>query len=292
MKTVLSFLFLILGLATAGCVKVPEAHFTISHYDSRTAVNDDCGCDGPAPAEAVPVTVGRPAPGLDPHGFTLVNWNTYKGRKNGWDRDLTRLILPSDIVLLQEGNLTPRLQELLREHDFNLDLAAAFTWNDAETGVLTASRIKPDFLCSFREREPISSVPKTVLITRYPLAGTDTSLLVANVHMINFTIDLAAYRRQLAQTEDILARHQGPVILSGDLNTWNSKRMAAVADLAAKLNLRPVGFADDQRPNFLGQPVDHIYYRGLVPLSSITARVASSDHNPMQVTFMLAGEDK
>ena len=291
MKRLFALFFLLLGLSAAGCVKIPDAHFTVSHYGARTAVNDDCGCDNPIFPEAAALMAGQGAAGLDPHGFTLVNWNTYKGRKNGWDQDLTRLILPSDIVLLQEGNLTPRLLELLREHDFNLDLAAAFTWNNAETGVLTASRIKPDFLCSFREKEPISTVPKTVLITRYPLAGTDTSLLVANVHMINFTIDLAAYRRQLEQTGEILARHQGPVILSGDLNTWNNKRMAAVADLAAKLNMQPVGFADDQRSNFLGQPVDHIYYRGLVPVTSTTARVTSSDHNPMQVTFMLAGEN-
>lgn len=289
MKTVLFLFFLLLGVMSAGCVKVPEAHFTISHYDSRTTVNDDCGCDKPVAHESGPLPASQAA-GLDPLGFTVVNWNTHKGRKTGWDRDLTQLILPGDVILLQEGHLTPQLRDLLRTHDFNLDLATAFTWNEAETGVLTAARIKPDFLCSFREKEPIGSIPKTVLITRYPLAGTNTSLLVANVHMVNFSIELSAYRRQLEKTEEILARHRGPVILSGDLNTWNDRRMAVVADIAEKLNMKPVGFADDHRSSFMGQRVDHIYYRGLVPVASTTTRVTSSDHNPMQVTFMLAEE--
>lgn len=291
MKTVLSLFVLLLGVLSAGCVKVPEAHFTLSHYDSRTTVNDDCGCDGPVALEAVPMTAG-PTPGLDPLGFTVVNWNTCKGKRTGWDRDLVQLILPGDVILLQEGHLTSQLCDLLRAHDFNLDLATAFTWNDAETGVLTAARIKPDFLCSFREKEPISSIPKTVLITRYPIAGTDMSLLVANVHMVNFSIELSAYRRQLEKTEQILARHRGPVILSGDLNTWNKKRMAAVSDIAARLNMQQVNFTDDHRSIFMGRPVDHIYYRGLIPVASTTTRVTSSDHNPMQVTFMLAGSDE
>jgi endonuclease/exonuclease/phosphatase (EEP) superfamily protein YafD len=40
----------------------------------------------------------------------------------------------------------------------------------------------------------------------------------------------------------------------------------------------------------MGQRVDHIFYRKLVPLEALTEKVRTSDHNPMLVTFRLADD--
>ena len=40
----------------------------------------------------------------------------------------------------------------------------------------------------------------------------------------------------------------------------------------------------------MGQRLDHIFYRKLVPLEALTEKVTTSDHNPMLVTFRLADD--
>lgn len=286
LKSLLPVLALALVLSFAGCVRMPEAPVPVSQGTATGNKQEECGRDKPAARDKVPLPAPKTA-GLNPRGFTVLNWGTFAGEEDGRDRDLAKLIQPSDVILLQDSHLIQQLQGLLQAHNFNLDLATALTNDDAETGVLTAARIKPDYLYSFSEKEPIGSIPKTVLITRYPLSGTKTSLLVANVHMTNFAIELSAYRRQLEKTARILSRHQGPVILSGNLNTWNERRMEVVAEIAGKLNMKPVVFAGGRMSDSMEQPVDHIYYRGLIPVESTMTRVKPSDHSSLLVTFRL-----
>jgi len=136
--------------------------------------------------------------------------------------------------------------------------------------MLTASKVKPDFLCSFMAPEPLGGLPTTVLITRYPLAGSDEYLVVANIHMVNFTIDLADYRAQLEKAVDVLSQHRGPLIISGDFNSWNTARRKILADITQELGVREVVFDTDHRKTFMGQRLDYIFYRKLVPLETLT----------------------
>jgi len=161
----------------------------------------------------------------------------------------------------------------------------AFTYYDIYTGVLTASKVKPDFLCSFRIFEPLSGIPKTVLITRYPLSGSDESLLLANIHMINFSLDISAYRAQLEKIAKVLSQHKGPLIISGDFNSWSIERMGILTDFMQKLGVKAVAFDTDNRVTYMGLKIDHIFYRQLVPVESFSEKVTTSDHNPMLVTF-------
>jgi endonuclease/exonuclease/phosphatase (EEP) superfamily protein YafD len=87
----------------------------------------------------------------------------------------------------------------------------------------------------------------------------------------------------------VLARHDGPVILAGDFNTWSVARRRAVDAIALRLGLRAVSLDPDERSRFLGEPVDQIYYRGLVPGAASAVPVRSSDHNPVSAVFRLAG---
>ncbi|MBW2192638.1 MAG: endonuclease/exonuclease/phosphatase family protein, partial [Deltaproteobacteria bacterium] len=134
---------------------------------------------------------------------------------------------------------------------------------------------------------PLIRIPKTILVTQYPLSDRDQVLVLANVHLINFTLTTAHFRDQLQQLEQLLARHPGPIIVSGDYNTWNDERMEIVNGMAGRLNLKAVIFEDDNRSTVLDHHVDHIYYRGLELVEAVSTAVSTSDHNPVAARFRL-----
>jgi endonuclease/exonuclease/phosphatase (EEP) superfamily protein YafD len=229
-----------------------------------------------------------PEPGLYAEGFSFTTWNIHKGKAEGWGEDFQKICRSTDILILQEAYLSDNFKRLLQQEDLQWDLAAAYAYQKIEAGVLTASKIAPSLTCSLMDKEPITRVPKSILITRYPISGKHGELLVANIHAINFTMGYAAFQRQYDRLENVLATHKGPMIVSGDFNTWSSGRMSRVNAMAKRLNLSPVPFNRDQKSKFFGQYVDHIYYRGLEIKSAKTLNVTTSDHNPLMVVFKVA----
>ena len=286
------FVLIILILQTSGCVRIPEQNLVISHRSPLETRKEtaECPLDCPDRPIATPVERFRMGdkPSLNSDGFRLVSWNIYKGQIDGWARDLVKLSRNTDIIILQEAYLTGHLKEMLYQEAYHWDMSAAFEYHQIESGVLTASRTAPNFSCAFRAMEPIIRIPKSVLITRYPLSGTDNELLVANIHGVNFTLGHDAFIKQAERLEKVLAAHNGPIVVSGDFNTWNPMRMTRVSDMAERLGLVPVKFDQNRRAQFLGQPIDHVYYRGLEARNAAIPIVATSDHNPLMVEFRLA----
>jgi endonuclease/exonuclease/phosphatase (EEP) superfamily protein YafD len=121
------------------------------------------------------------------------------------------------------------------------------------------------------------------VVTEYGLTNSDQTLLVVNMHVVNFTFGIHDFREQIQQALSVLTNHTGPVLLSGDFNTWHRRRAAILKEMTAEQNLRMVDFDEDHRKRFLGQPLDHVYIRGLEVLEATTRTVDSSDHNPMSV---------
>src|SRR5262249_15325883 len=175
--------------------------------------------------------------GLDPERFRVLTWNVHKGDSVGWLTDLAWFGADHDLVLMQEARLSDSLRRVLRERDLHWTLASALRFRDVDTGVLTAARARVDLACMLRAVEPLTRVPKAVVVTRYPFAGLSTSLLVANVHAVNFALGTSELRAQLEAVATILARHDGPVILAGDFNTWSAARRRAVDAIALRLGL-------------------------------------------------------
>ena len=283
------FSIIAINLLLAGCVSIPDRHGTLGKYNGSGDINTECfNKDSILPSHN-PATTQQIAE-LNSRGFRVLNWNSHKESNKAWQGDLERLMSQSDLVILQEGYLTDALQDLLNKKQYYWDISKAFAYKDIYTGVLTGSRIKPDFLCSLREPEPLSGMPKTALITRYPLSGTDVSLIMVNIHMINFSFDLSVYRAQLENIVKIVSQHRGPLIIAGDFNSWNTKRLGILTEVTEQLDAIPVAFDTDHRATFMRQRVDHIFYRQLVPLEALTEKVTTSDHNPMLVTFRLADD--
>lgn len=225
--------------------------------------------------------------GVNPEKITLLNWNIYKGKKSGWLDDLQYFTRNTDILFLQEASNNAQLRELIQSQDLYWYYNSAFEYWGVETGLLTASPEQPVESCGLRTDEPIIGLPKTMLVSRYAIKGSSETLLVANVHGINFTLGIAAYKKQFNSLQKLLQHHQGPVVVAGDFNNWSLKRVAVVNQMVDDLSLTPLFFEDEGRTTFFGAPVDHILYRGLEVTQHRSYEVTSSDHNPIEVTFRL-----
>lgn len=266
------------------CVSVPAPRLVAGIGERYQVAEDDSLCTearaGQAPS--LPALVPGPAPAGT---FRLLNWNLYKGWKPGWEEDLRRLAGEADLLTLQEVLLPSGWLPGPRAAGRHWVLAPAFRYGGDMGGVLTASRAPPQGPCMLRVTEPLLRVPKSVLITRHRLAPEGPWLWVANVHGVNFTLGTESFRRQWDGIVQALRNVKGPLLVAGDFNTWSAERMAIVERAARRLGLAPVRFETDTRATVFGRPVDHVFYRGLTPVTAEVYEVTSSDHRPMAVRF-------
>jgi endonuclease/exonuclease/phosphatase (EEP) superfamily protein YafD len=222
--------------------------------------------------------------GLDAGNIRIAIWNVQKKHGQDWRRDYDELVTETDLVLMQEAPLTGAASS---------DFAAGRHWSFAPghqvrggvTGVLTLSSIEPLARCSFTAVEPWLRSPKATSITAYRLAATSRTLAVVNLHAVNFTVGVDAFRAQFRLIGEALRDHEGPIVVAGDFNTWRGRRLQVVDELAQSLGLRAVVFADDRRVRRFGYALDYIYVRDLQALETSTTVVDTSDHNPLSVTL-------
>ena len=273
-------------LTLSGCIYIPDPHSVMSQRGNINAVHTANGCDPDRLVEHR-ASASEQAAKLDAGGFSLLVWNVLKGMRSDWTSDFLRFCSEKDLLIIQEAYITEEFHNMLQKKHYNWDMSIAFEYRNKNAGVLTASKIEPSFVCTFQKKEPLIRIPKTILITMYPLSGRDQFLLVANIHLINYTKSVSQLRAQVRQMERILSKHPGPLIVAGDFNTWSDKRMAVIDAAAGHLNLKAVTFKDNNRSLVFDHNVDHIYYRGLEPLEAISTAVTTSDHNPLQIKFRL-----
>ena len=254
-----------------------EANHGALQLDSPTACSNAV-----SRSDSVPATGA-----LRGREISLVSWNIEKGSNSGWRRDLRRLAKDAHLVLLQEAVFS---EEMLpgQPEDFRFwSFSPGYQTAEAGSGVMTLSRSAPGILCSLQHQEPWLNTPKAASITRYRLAESSEDLLLVNVHQINFAFGLADFARQLRDLEAVMEQHDGPMILSGDFNTWKLSRWNVLKEITSNLGLDSVAFSPDYRKRFMGNPLDHVFVRGLQVTASYTEQVNSSDHNPLILKLML-----
>ena len=237
----------------------------------------------PACLERLENDAHRASRELDSSRIRLVSWNIKKGQLANWNEDLDTLATGQDLVLTQEAAWQSDSLPSMSHWAF----APGYRNGKLLSGVMTYSSSEPLTQCNLTSWEPWVRTPKATNITEFGLTDTDETVLVVNIHSINFTFGVAAFREQLEQIRPVLSAHQGPIIFSGDFNTWRKRRADVLQTFADDFNLMPVDFADDRRKVFLGQPLDHIYVRGLQVGASQTQQLESSDHNPLLAEFSL-----
>lgn len=216
----------------------------------------------------------------------ILLWNIKKGSEEAWQHDLRNLAADKEIVILQEVVMDTGIEHELKHLGYE-SFSRGFRSRSQTTGVATYSALKPRSECRFAVAEPILRTAKATNIAEFGIAGREDTLLVVNVHAVNFSLGLGRFREQLAQAAQVMTKHDGPVIFSGDFNTWSRKRMAVVSEVAAGLELSPVAIREDYRKTFNGLALDHVFVRGLSVAGSETTKVTSSDHNPITVELRL-----
>ncbi|MDB6060684.1 MAG: hypothetical protein JWM78_787 [Verrucomicrobiaceae bacterium] len=222
---------------------------------------------------------------LDPENIHVVSWNIAKGRNRDWHADLQHLTHNADLALIQEAKLEHAMHQVMPDSCWAF--APGFQRRNHTTGVLTIARAETIQHHAHSHREPFTLLPKAALITEYRLKERAETLKVVNVHAINFTPGTGHFRRQLDAIVAPLSDHSGPLILSGDFNTWRSKRLRIVHELIERLQLTSVAFEHDHRLQAFGFALDHVFTRGLQLKNCSVNRVYSSDHNPLSVVLSL-----
>lgn len=272
------------ALLLAGCLHIPVQP-QISHSSANISKQQSGQCSADISHSRENEAVKS---GLSPERISVLNWNMYKQSRNTWAADFHRLSQAQDLLILQEAYMDDTLTSVLSESPYRWAMTTAFLFQDNANGVLTASPKKSNSHCALYAKEPLIQIPKSILVSTYPLAGTSQSLLVANVHGINFTLGMKSYRQQFEALGKILQNHQGPIILAGDFNSWREDRQSILDKLSHKLSLQRVSYDSHQRITVFGNPIDHVYYRGLEIIEASSPEVTSSDHNPLLVIFKLA----
>ncbi|RYZ64583.1 MAG: hypothetical protein EOP09_15710, partial [Proteobacteria bacterium] len=140
-----------------------------------------------------------PAP-LATSNLRLLVWNVHKGEDQRLPQDFAGLSQYADLSLFQEAVSDQVFTTSIAKANEKMGWTLATSWEVLEntfTGVATGSLVKPlheEVLVS-KVVEPISSTPKTILVSEFSIEGRADKLLVVNVHGINF-VSTSSYRLQ------------------------------------------------------------------------------------------------
>ncbi len=235
---------------------------------------------------------------LDSTSIKIMNWNiAKKNQDRTWMRDFLMILkqYEPDLIFLQEVTLKMEAKQAIGLIEMGWSFAPNFidAHHQTYSGVLTAAKISPLTRRAMltKHHEPLVKTPKVSLLTEYPLSNKSETLLAINSHLINF-VDLNKFRNQLHELELALSAHQGPLIFSGDFNTWSQKRAAILKLVVNRLGLTPVAFTPHESKKIkrflFSPPLDYIFYRGLSEKKTsarVLDHISSSDHKPLLAEF-------
>jgi len=220
----------------------------------------------------------------------ILLWNVFKCQKKRWLEDFLVLTKKKDLILLQEAILnSPFDSHFNRSLQHQWIMASSFKniKTNIETGVKTGSTVgvKQHYFSASTHSEPITKTKKMLLTTEYPLDVMNQSLLVVNSHIINF-VSFEKFRTHIDQVFQTMKDHNGPLLLAGDFNTWNSKRLKYFHDRAISFSLKEVELTRQPRLTHLFKHLDHIYYRDLKFIEAhVHTNIHSSDHYPISLSL-------
>lgn len=236
------------------------------------------------PDEHVVIKIQSKAARLQlPNLLQLLIWNAQKGQNPNWSRDFLSLSRDRDLVLIEEAMYDINMMNTYQQAG-PWEFTMAQSWysdSAASTGVSTGS-LSPSLSATwFRSptTEPFAHTPKVSLVTTYQLESGST-LMVVNIHGINFTAP-AELRMQLEKLNSTLDKHQGPLIVAGDFNTWNYFRSQALLEWMERHRLTEAHPDKDTR----WLKLDHLFVRGCdIEKIEVLNNIDTSDHYPLQST--------
>lgn len=225
-----------------------------------------------------------------PSEFSLLNWNIYKQQNKQWATALIEWAKQADLITLQEVKYSTHFIKLARQHQLHHLHNIAFIYQDTLYGVNTLSKTYPTQVCGTRYAEPWSIIPKTGLATTYKIQGSTHPLLLINLHGVNFTFTAEPLKEQITPYIQLIKQYKGPVIITGDFNTWTDARLEEVVLTLTTLGFIATQFSDDHRLTTFGLPLDHVFYRKLHLIDAQSIPTNASDHSPQLVRFSVTND--
>ncbi|MEA2048027.1 MAG: endonuclease/exonuclease/phosphatase family protein [Campylobacterota bacterium] len=224
-----------------------------------------------------------------PETFSLLCWNVYKNNQKHprFQHFIHREVQKREIdfMLFQEASFQDN--KAFEVSHYAYDGAANLEIRDKFYGVLTASRVESYEAKAYLSegKESLWGPHKSLLLSKY-LFKDGTSLLILNVHVINFR-ESRGYGRELERFLGLLREHKGAMIFAGDFNTWNHTRMTKLQHIVDSLSLKRVNFEQKGKvKSFMGRALDFIFYRGVELLQEeVINDHGLSDHHPLFVRF-------
>lgn len=222
--------------------------------------------------------------------LNVLVWNIHKQADTDWQEALEHFSDGKQLILLQEASLTEQFKQWLNQQSWGASYVNAFKVFGTSSGVVNLAAQLPNKACAYTSVEPWIQLPKSALYARYSLSNGQ-NLVVINLHAINFTVGTTDFKLQVEQLKQAVAKHQGPLIIAGDFNTWSEARLKELRHIMQVLSMKEAKFSPDHRRLFINDlAFDHIFYRDLNLKSAISPLTTASDHNPMVAHFELMKE--
>ena len=217
-------------------------------------------------------------------------WNLCKGvGGNLFEHDFRSLCYRSDLILTQEALLSDRGLRGYAQRGFVAWHGASYKRVDGlRDGVMTLAKAPAlgdlqRILCKYPE--PLLQTPKTSLVSRFALSGTEQELLVINMHSTLVRGKSGAVE-EIHHVLDRLPEHQGPVLFGGDFNTFTKGLLRAVESAVKRWDLEFVPVDEDPRAGRAA--LDQVFVRGLRPIQAVVdTTIKNSDHFPVLYKFEL-----
>ncbi|MDD5158058.1 endonuclease/exonuclease/phosphatase family protein [Sulfurimonas sp.] len=223
--------------------------------------------------------------------FGLLCWNIYKQNdKIRFNNYLESLLREHkvDLIAFQEVKINMGSKSFLNQ--FHLSFAPNIKIFNNIYGVMNGAcipEIKTFSLLS-KHKESVLATHKSAVFSSYKLKNGETLLLV-NLHAINFR-GTNVYNKEMDQIIEVLRHHEGAMIVAGDFNSWNKKRMETLSKLAHTLHLQSVTMDHGHLiKSFMRHKLDHIFYRGIeLKDSHVIDTAKHSDHNALYARFRIS----
>ena len=220
--------------------------------------------------------------------FNVLCWNVAKLSQKKDFKDYLRSIIEEeeiDFLLLQE--VKEGMQKDMSLSGYSYVLSPNIVTKNHLFGVLNAFKVSCESAKALltESQELKYMTHKSSLITRHLMADRQ-NLLVVNLHAVNF-VTSRDFNAELDYIKSLVSSYDGPLIVAGDFNTWNFKRVALLRSFAQELFLTEVEFGCDKHlKKVFSKRLDYVFYRALsVEQSKVIKSDNFSDHNPIIVSF-------
>ncbi|MEA3333088.1 MAG: endonuclease/exonuclease/phosphatase family protein, partial [Pseudomonadota bacterium] len=197
--------------------------------------------------------------------FNVLCWNVAKLSQKKDFKDYLHSIVEEeeiDFLLLQE--VKEGMRKDISLNDYSYVLSPNIVTKNHIFGVMNAFKVS----CQSAEalltqtQELKYMTHKSSLITRH-LMVDQQNLLVVNLHAVNF-VTSRYFQAELNYIKSQISSHEGSLIVAGDFNAWNFRRVAMLREFARELLLTEVTFDCDKHiKKVFSKRLDYVFYRAL-----------------------------